>query len=223
MPGDLFAADSNYAASIQSLALMAGVHRNRVGLWRAKGAPDTLHLQTWHDWFRRTGRSIHAARLGKIIAGGTIDTLGDSDAASDDQDSQETAATCTLSDTPESAAPAAGEGSADDTVYWEARAARARALRAELALDEDRRAAGLAARDLITAAECRQLVMRLASSVNDVIGRGMWQELLLAMPGVPDFAVTYLRKQHGIGIITMRERVTVAARECLQTLTKPKE
>jgi hypothetical protein len=223
MPGEIFSGDSQSAASVVSLALMAGVHRNRVALWRLKGGPAGLNLVEWHTWLKRTGRSVHAYRLAKIMSGGAVDHSDASDDAIDAPDAiadQEPAPSHATGSTAPAADDAAGQS--DDAVYWEARAARAKALRSELALDEDRRAAALTARDLITAAECRRLIMQLAAAVNDVIGQGIWHDLLIAMPGVPPHAQQYLRKQHGLAIITMRGRISRAARDVLDEITNQK-
>jgi hypothetical protein len=205
MRGELITDNGLSAASIIALATLLGVHRNRIAEWRSAGGPADLELASWAGWLQRTGRSVLASRCRHAV-------METPDALTDDKSTP---------DAPMDA-PAAQDDTGLDVDSWKTREARARALRAEIALDQERRDAELASRKLISADDCRGLLSRFAASTNDVIGKGIWNELLPALAGAPVDLVARLRKAHADAVLDMRGRISSAAREVASSINSEK-
>lgn len=188
----LLSADGSAAAGVAALASILGVHRNRIPEWRsAHGAPAGLELVAWQAWATQSMRPRLADRCAQALAAG--------------HDLAQPA------DEPEDAPSAPPRTAEPDAGDWAARAARAKALRAELELAQLQG-------QVYDRAVVLRVVRTLGGLVLDALAAGVWPALLPEIAPLPADARLRLRTAHDTALLALRDRIAAAARTALADL-----
>lgn len=180
------------APSCAQLASWCGVNPRRISAWRSIGAPRHLQLAPWLTWLRSARKRGAAARLDEAIA-----------ALSDPLAPGETDPADTPADQPPAGEPV--------QIDWKNREMRARALRAEAELAE--REGRLVPRDQIVA-----MVRSQAARVSELIGAGIWSDLLPHLAHLEPATRRALRDAHDRSVLRLRQQILASGPAALARL-----
>lgn len=188
-------------ASVQALADILDVNRRRIAKWREEGAPQSLDVDLWRGWLRRTGRTKIADRIPDQMP--PLAILAAPEAAA--------AAVPPLPGSVEPATPALGPDATpgDQERFWRSQKWQEQALAARA----DRL---VAERQLFPVAEVQALLAGQATAVVAALNDGVWRALLPLLDGVAPELRKALRKAHDTAVLDIRAHLARDIHERLQ-------
>jgi phage terminase Nu1 subunit (DNA packaging protein) len=173
--------------SYKALAAACKVSTDTARKWRVQGCPESLELADIEPWLRlHRIRAYHALRAYVAAQATPTDAVG-----------------------PEVVQAEAPEGSED--LDWSKRAARAKALKAELELAQ-------AQRVVVPVEEARRWLGQVMAEIKEHLGRGIYQDLAPALDAAPDHVRRYVRNEHEKAMAKLQQRIWFAVRSRMSLL-----